>query len=479
MPLVYGNEEETGLLINHGDGEGFMEPYELAKTIERYIPKSVKYHNDFLSNGGKIYPDGSGDAVDGLTNIERTTPECSSPEELTHYIRSNEELLVHIVSNYVKEMSAQKNIEVEARIQRRVVDSYGNRKGCHDNYGLTLAGIKEVEYDRESALAPPILGHLATRSFITGAGFIKANSDVFYSQKIGGLEETKGYGYRGFMYRFDVADGERLEIRCNDINISDWAARARIGSTALALAIAQTPLKGRLPELAAHDDMYREAKLYNRCGSPTPEGSIQPSSYMRRALEYQRTIAELAITDLEAYTGPIGDDLEWAAHEQYQFCNDYEKVLNNEATIELLADRADWAAKLSKIHNERGAGHGTGGYTDVRSQYLDLTYDHISVKAQNGNLSKPKYGYGYKKRDSSQFAYTASERKVARGAVRPPEKTRAKARGDIIRNHEVSGVNWSAVTYFDKGVLKMANLENPSSSAPVGVWPIEEYDFRL
>lgn len=467
-PKVCGNEEETGLMVNHGDATGFSEPHALAAEVEKYIPAAIRHQQRFLSNGGKLYIETSRDDASGPSNLERATPECASPSELTNYIRSNEALLVHLVSKYAQKTSKESNGVTEARIHRRVVDGSGNRKGCHDNYSVSLPEITDHGPRGDLLLSHVILGHIATRSFVTGAGYIKPQKDVYFAQKVGGLKKTKGYGFTGSMYRFDTQDGDRLEVRSSDINISDWATRMRIGTTALAVAIAKTPLREALPVLAPHDEMFGKAMSNNRCGSPNPDGSIDNSWSLRQAVAYQRTLASLALEDLEHYTGELDEEVSWTAHELKRYCDDFENVISGDASLDSLADRADWAAKLSRIHEdyiERSKYEVGSSYTDVRAQYLDLKYDHISIKAKKGRLREPKYGYGYLLRNSGAFRGTVPEHRVSNGLIHPPQTTRAKARGDLIKHYKVATASWSRVDFIDKNVTFKAVLDDPNVPA--------------
>lgn len=479
IPRICGNEEETGLLIDYGDGRGFDEPYDFVGRIEDFLPSGVIYQDRFLSNGSKIYAGGTCDPVDGLTNLERATPECASAQDLTIHIRSSEELLVRSLSNYVQNISAHTGNTVRGRIQRRVVDNYGTRKGCHDNLSVRLDEI--AGQGEQLTLHESVLGHLATRSFVTGAGYVKPDNGTYFAQKIGGLEETRGYYYRGSMYRTDVEDGDRLEIRCNDTNISDWSTRMRVGSEILAVTIAKTPLRSELPIHGSHDRMYQQAKLYNSCFI-NPDGSMSGYDAIRHAINYQRQIAELGMIELEDYTGELGEDLSWTVSELLRYCSDFEKVLDGEAGIAILADRADWAAKFQEIHDdyiERSNYDKHAKLTDLRAQYLDLKYDHIGVQATDGVMRRPHYGYGYKLRNKEAFAYTAPQSDVERGVYQPPRDTRARARADIIRHYPVNVAKWSKLYFREKGTDKVAVFNDPTSSTASAIAPYVAEDFRL
>lgn len=472
-PSVYGYEEETGLLIDFSDGNGFHEPYSLVENMPDFLPEGIVHQKQFMSNGSRIYSDRAVAASNSpsVANLERATPECETPTELVAYIRSSEEMLVQLVSNYVEHESRMRNgSTVRARIQRRNVDCEGSRKGCHDNFSVKLpdVGIKKAG---RMLLHGSMLGHLVTRPFVTGAGYVDMEHGPSFSQKAGGLAETYGHNFRGSMYYHEASDGDRLEIRCGDVNISDWATMMRIGSTSLSALIAKTPLRDEFPNIAEHDWIYRQADAFNRF-KISPDGSLMSRGKLNEALSFQRHIAELACSDLVDYVGELEEDLAWTAAELLRYCDDFEKVLNGEADIATLADRADWAAKFQIIQRDytkrREISEGAS-YADLRAQSLDLFYDYIGVTARDGKLEQPEYGYGYTLRDRGKFKYTAPESQIQRGVYEPPRGTRAAPRSELIKEQKVEKISWSYVDYRSGDRLMRACLTDLTGNKPTEV----------
>lgn len=285
---------------------------------------------------------------------------------------------------------------------------------------------------------------------------------------MGGLVETYGHNFRGSMYFHEENDGDRLEVRCGDVNISDWATMIRIGSTALAVLIAQTPLRDELPKLENHNRMYDSAKKFNNL-KISPDGSLGYRDSLTEALNFQRHIARLACSDLVDYVGELDEDLTWTAFELLQYCNDFAKVLNNEADISILADRADWAAKIQIIHRDYAKRPHTtseASHADLRAQTLDYLYDYIGITASDGRSGQPKYGYGYKLRDRGAFRYTTPDILVQKGIRQPPKGTRAAPRSRLIESRSVEKVSWSYVYYKSGDRLMRAQLTDLSSNKP-------------
>lgn len=392
------------------------------------------------------------------TNIERATPECATPEQLSVYVRASEQLLIDIVGNYLATESENIPGELRARIQRRVVDSSGSRKACHDSFGVS----PESKLGKANHLPPPALAHLATRSFITGAGYVRG-SGLRYAQKIGGLRMVNGYGYFGSMYRTTKSEGTpRIEARCSDINISDWATTMRVGGMAIAIALNQTPLADTMVGLFPEEAIW-QAKDCNRVNL-NRDGSFQSSWEQQFAVDFQQGSAELAMTKLLLHCDEVPPELFKIAKEIYDFCDDYRKVLKGEATIDLLADRADWAAKFATIQRGVVKDRKFGikrKLTDVISRAADMRYDYIGMSAIDGQLMPISYGTGYKLRERGVFnGKTITAEDVSLALRRPPANTRAALRSSLIRRYNVTNCDWNSVQVVDGDIKHVISFED-------------------
>lgn len=479
-PVAFGNEEETGMLIDHG--EGFDEPYGLVQGIEYYVPENLRGHKSFLTNGAKIYAGGTGDETEGLTNLERATAECSTLDQLVARIRANEKLLIDVSSTYAKKYADTHDTPVHVRIQRRVVDGHGSRKGCHDNFSVNGKDINDPSERTSFRLHPMVLGHIVTRSFVSGAGHFTDNG-THYGQKIGGLVQTEGRRYGGTVYRITSGGAnERLEVRSNDINISDWAIRSRVGSTALALAVAGTELADGFSAHASHNQYFAMANYFNELNLHR-DGSIEASGAQHEALDFQMRLAEVALFELEHIAGPLPDDLRTAAEELYFFCRDYKQVLDQDASVRLLADRADWAAKAAYVLDRIDADQNNGvlrSTHDIQAQADDLRYDHIALRAVPG-LKSPRvtHGYGYKHRDAGNLKHSASEKDVARAYWQAPETTRAHERARILKEDKVTHCDWHTVNHIQSdGTYRYTTLPN-AAGTPVDMQKVVEFSSKI
>jgi hypothetical protein len=476
FPNAYGNEEETGMMVRLGEQSAFSDPQDFARNLDQTLPHELPYYSDgirtFLGNGGLIYPGGNETFDISETheegeqalydNIERATPECISPAELTVYIQAHEKLIVSMSQNYVDEWANSSDERATVRIQRRVVDSQGNRKGCHDNFGVD--GIQNKLQDKE--FLAPLLGFIATRPFITGAGYVELDENssrptsLQYAQKIGGLTELQAYGYLGSMYRVaHELDNERLEIRCNDINISPWAIKARVGGIALMLATLSTPLKDKVYRAFDYSNTLHIANQSN-LAAVNDEGQIQQTRQLEHALRMQEYMADIFLENLPTIVD-VPPHLEDIAIELKQYCIDFRDMLNGLLPMEMLADRSDVAAKFTTIINNR---HADGKpLLSIESARDDMMYDHIQVSGNAGVKPRVHWGVGYEFRANRLFKDTPREIDVDRALYWPPKKTRAYVRSKIIREYQLGGIGWSNAT------LKSAlGIEENILLGPVG-----------
>lgn len=453
FPIAFGNELERGIVDNT---KGYFdEPYGLAENLGQYVPTHLRATDDFLTNGARLYVGGAQEGEEFYnTNIETATAECASPLELVRHMRAADFLIQTVSENYAKSISSH-GLDVTVRRHHRVVDAQGNRKGLHDNFGLSREQLNILRAaDKE--LLPELRWHLATRSFVTGALHVRGHK-LHFAQKIGGLVSVGGYGYMGTMYRMDSTNGTpRVEVRCGDPNISDWASWVRIGSSALVLALMQTPLAQELkaPMLEDFSLIDRAKEMNSLRLDDDGELAVKKGDPLYRAIDFQDRLADLSLDKLQLYVDELPIEYFQIANELKKYCDDVRKVMSGEAPTSLLADRADWAAKLQIIQGdiERTRQAGERRFLgDIRSQAMDLRYDHISVHASHGELQRPTVGFGFKKRAKGGFRKTVSEAEVQQAYRKPPSGTRAKLRADILQHYLVTECDWQELTVLNHG----------------------------
>lgn len=434
LPHAMGNEEENGFLYTI-NGETSFEP--VPSEYVGAVPSDAAGCGNYLRNGGKVYV---------TQHPEICTPECQYPREVTQYIRANEDITVDTASNFLQAIGTdpdyEKSPDGSVRLQRRVIDGWGNRWGNHDNFGVgdNLAAL----FEERPAMRQKFFGHIVSRSFVTGAGHV-TQQKLTYSQKVDGLEFVTKYSNTGSIYRFEKTEGMRLEVRCGDTNVSDWATWMRTGSMALAITVAQLPDTESFigPD---EDNVLREASRSNVLHLQ-PDGSIQSTKALRRNIRFQQNLAEYALGTLPKYIGPLPPDYVDVATELLAFCQDMQAVTDGDAPIKSLADRADWAAKLAGIQRKTAAAKKDNKHRtvlDKSAQALDMSYDCIEIQMNEGEVGEPTYGWGYRFRDAGIFRQTIPDDEVHQAYDTGPATTRGGLRSEIFKSYHVKqATSWT------------------------------------
>lgn len=460
-----GNEEESMLLLGAPGMpyDTFHDPFHFVNSFPTYIPSAIKSHETggkhHLQNGAMFY-DGGGIDTEGHyfsgVNLERTTAETDSPNDLSAAIQANEQLYVDMLGRYVTARRRAGQERTVARAQRRVVDSYGNTRACHDNFELRTPQLA-TRLGVDKSVRAVLMAHLATRSFMTGAGYV-TDGGVYFGQKAEHVTGLDTYGYLDSAYRlavgaFDADTGPRLEIRCSDINISPWAQQLRLGSAALYITMMQTPLleqlRAGLPAVLSEErTMLTNMQRFNRV-SLDADGRLRANKDALHAADYQERVLTLAGTLLPNFV-ELTPEYEHIIDEGIQYSQDFKRVSYGEADWDLLADRSDNAAKFMKISRGLRQDRAIGlerTPTDIIAQAQDLHYDAIDIRPHpDKNEARVSYGYGYKLRDHKRFKSTLKANQVEQRYYRPPATTRAAIRGFLIRQGMLENCEWSHVT---------------------------------
>ncbi|MBP9853102.1 MAG: proteasome accessory factor [Patescibacteria group bacterium] len=459
FPITLGNEEET-MLQSGCIGEAMGDPNRFVSSFERYIPDGLRHvprgaTQKFLQNGAKIY-DGGALGSSGLSvNLERATPECVTPYQAATYIEANEVLVTKMLIAYV-ENRAKFGPPEQVRLQRRVIDSFGNSRGCHDNFGISY-DPEAPSYKEEVAKDALLNLFLATRSFMTGAGYVSDNGYRF-AQKTTTLEYINAYGYLSSAYRNadEESTGHRFEIRCNDIAISPWATQIRLGTSALFLALSETPvadaLLQRVGPATEKSKQLRNYKKYDKV-SVDDDGQLSMSKDVLRAVDVQRKILDAIYFELPKYVD-IPEEYTRITEEAMWYCDDFGKVLHGHDTWGSLADRSDVAAKFHYIARAiaRSREYGISRIpSDIFSQADDLRYDYKGIATDRDGKAHVTEGVGYRLRNKGAFRLPVKKADVEKAFFHPPQETRAADRGRMIRQGTVDEADWNKVRSSNDG----------------------------
>ncbi len=383
-----------------------------------------------LGNGARFYNDHA--------HPEYCTPECSTLTELVAQDRAGERVVVACAQRLSKARGT------TVRIYKNNTDFRGHSYGCHENYLLPRA----LPWER---LAAGAQAFLVTRQIFAGTGkfaieaedkfvsphFQIAQRSDFFSelQSVDTMQKRPLINTRDEPHA-DPRQWRRFHVIIGDANLSPFATRLKVGTTALILeAILRDPMR-TWPQLAdplaalpaiSRDSRYRwEVKLTNR----------QHSTALAVQRDYLAAVKQLC-------------DL--SAPEQAALVADWEAVLNDLETDPLLCrDRLDWVAKLALIREFQAAQ--SLADDDPWLQSLDLEYHRLDFDE----------GLYFGLEQSGVIRGVPSEAEVQQAMFEPPETTRALIRGKLIQKFSaaVLSAQWDHVTLAcGDSELKVSLLE--------------------
>ena len=383
-----------------------------------------------LGNGARFYNDHA--------HPEYCTPECSTLGELAAHDRAGERILMHCAER----LSAQRGATV--RLYKNNTDFCGHSYGCHENYLLP----RSLPWEK---LAQGIQAFLVTRQIYAGAGkFAIETEDKFVSPHFqiaqrsdffSELQSVDTMQRRPLINTRDEPhanphDWRRFHVIIGDANMSPFATRLKVGTTALVLeALVRDPARA-WPVLA--DPLHA-----------LPAISRDPDFRWELKLEGCRYSTALAVQ--REYLAAVKRLCDLSAPEKSVLVTDWETALNDlETDFMCCRNRLDWVAKLALIREFQAAQHLADD--DPWLQALDLEYHRL-------DLAEGLY-YGLEK--SGAMLGVPDEAAVQRAVFEPPLTTRAYVRGQCIQKFAdaVESAQWDHLTLADEhGLVKISLMD--------------------
>jgi proteasome accessory factor A len=377
-----------------------------------------------LPNGARFYNDHA--------HPEYCTPECSTLNEITAHDRAGEEILMQCA----RKLSEERGETV--RLYKNNTDFCGHSYGCHENYLIP----RSVPWEK---LASAIQAFLVTRQIYCGAGkfgFEKEDRFVGHGFQIAQrsdffteLQSVDTMQRRPIVNTRDEPHANpevfrRFHVIIGDANMSPYATRLKVGTTALVLeAIARDPKRvypllddplAQLPAIS-HDPKFKwELKL--RSG--------------------KRATASTAIEVQRAYLKAVQEICYLESAEKQQLVTDWEETLYDLQTdYWKCADRLDWVAKLKLVRQFQQANNIPDDDPWLLS--LDLEYHRLDHNE----------GLFYGLQQAGHFRWSVPEEKVQQAITQPPRTTRALVRGRCVQKFApaILSAQWDHVTLQGEG----------------------------
>jgi proteasome accessory factor A len=383
-----------------------------------------------LGNGARFYNDHA--------HPEYCTPECSTLDEIIAQDRAGERILMACA----RQLTQLRGHAV--RLYKNNTDFRGHSYGCHENYLLP----RSLPWGQ---LAQGVQAFLVTRQIYAGAGkfaieeedrFLSPNFQIsqrsdFFSE----LQSVDTMQRRPIVNTRDEPHANprlyrRFHVIIGDANMSPFATRMKIGTTALVLeALSRDPLRPwpKLAEpLLALRSISRDPKF--RWLVPLLNGKHVTAVDLQRAY----LAAVKAICDL---SDPA----------KSQLVKDWESLLNDlETDPARCANRVDWVAKRELFRQFQASQNIAPG--DPWLQSLDLEYHRLDLAE----------GLYYALEQGGTMLGVPDEAAVRRAVREPPSTTRALVRGKCVQKFPaaVESAQWDHITLQAGGEsLKISLLD--------------------
>jgi proteasome accessory factor A len=402
---IFGLENEYGVTCTFR-GQRRLSPDEVARYLFRRVVHWGRSSNVFLENGARLY-------LDVGSHPEYATPECDGVLDVVSHDKAGERILEALLSAAQVRLH-EEGISGEVYLFKNNTDSAGNSYGCHENYLVARQG----EFAR---MADVLIPFFVTRQIFCGAGKVlhgPRGAQFCLSQRAEHIWEGVSSATtrsRPIINTRDEphADAERfrrLHVIVGDSNMSEWTNLLKVGVTDLVLRMVEentvmrdltleNPIRA-IREISHDIACRKKVRLAN--GRELSAIEIQTEYYDRTAKFMERRGG-----------GVLAEKLleEWRTALEALAAGEPERLMR----------KVDWVAKHVLIEGYR-AKHGLP-LGSPRIALMDLAYHDV-------NRDRGLY---YLLERKARMHRAVDEKDVQRAMREPPQTTRARLRGEFIR----------------------------------------------
>ena len=405
MRRIIGVETEYGITCVLR-GQRRLSPDEVARYLFRKVVSWGRSSNVFLENGSRLY-------LDVGSHPEYATGECDNAREAVIHDRAGERILEELVDS-AEQRLRDEGIRGTIYLLKNNLDSAGNSYGCHENYSTERA-LEPDSYE------PTLIPFLATRQIYAGAGHVlqTARGPIFSiaqrSEHIWDSSSSATTRSRPIINTRDEPHADpdrfrRLHVIVGDSNMNEVATYLKLGTTSLVLRMIEDPafslrdLTLENPIRAVRDISHditctRKIRLAN--GREVSALDIQ-RDFLDRATKFVKTNA--------------------MSNEELEILSLWERTLDRLERDPLSLDKTcDWVTKFRLVEGLRSK-DGLD-LDDPRVMSLDLQYHDISTRR----------GVFYKLESRGVVDRISRPEEVTSAMTTPPQTTRARLRGEFIR----------------------------------------------
>jgi proteasome accessory factor A len=403
---IYGLENEFGIAFT-SQGRRTLPSEKVVRYLFEKLITTEGFLNVFLENGARFY-------LDTGCHPEYATPECADPRDVVIYDKAGERILENLLT-YAQAKVREEGFHGDLAIFKNNTDFVGNSYGCHENY---LAERTSDFYYMAEQLIP----FLVTRQIFTGAGkvFRTRRGTVFHisqraqhiRQKISGTTTNE----RSIINTRDEPHAvkekyRRLHIIVGDSNMSEFTTYLKVGTTALVLEMIEDDFLSQNLTLRNPVRAIKDISRDLTCREPVPLNNGRKLT----ALEMQKEYLELAHRYYSTRpVSPMAADI----------LQKWEFVLTKlEEEPMQLHRHIDWIAKMHLLQTYGERSKQAAETSSDRLLMLDLQYHDI----------RRQKGLYYLLERKGLVERIATDAEIDKATVDPPQNTRAKMRGELIK----------------------------------------------
>ncbi|HEY1330804.1 MAG TPA: Pup--protein ligase [Actinomycetota bacterium] len=402
---IFGLENEYGVTCTFR-GQRRLSPDEVARYLFRRVVHWGRSSNVFLENGARLY-------LDVGSHPEYATPECDRVEDLISHDKAGERILEALLAAAEVRLH-EEGISGDVYLFKNNTDSAGNSYGCHENYLVARQG----EFARMADLLIPFF---VTRQVFCGAGKVlhgPRGAHYCLSQRAEHIWEGVSSATtrsRPIINTRDEphADAERfrrLHVIVGDSNMSEFTSLLKIGTTDIVVRMVEENTVMRDLTLENPIRAIREISHDITCRKKVRLATGRELTAIEIQREYfERASRFMERRGAEGVTAMVLD--EWGAALD---------ALGSGRPDELRT-KVDWVAKHELIERYR-AKHGLP-LSHPKVALMDLAYHEVNRER----------GLYYLLERRGLMDRVSNDRDIQRAMREPPQTTRAKLRGDFIR----------------------------------------------
>jgi proteasome accessory factor A len=402
---IYGLENEYGVTCTFR-GQRRLSPDEVARYLFRRVVHWGRSSNVFLENGARLY-------LDVGSHPEYATPECDAIEELVAHDKAGERILEGLLAAAELRLH-EEGINGQVYLFKNNTDSAGNSYGCHENYLVARQG----EFAR---MADVLIPFFVTRQIWCGAGKVlhgPRGAQFCISQRAEHIWEGVSSATtrsRPIINTRDEphADAERfrrLHVIVGDSNMSEWTTFMKTGVTDLVLRMIEANTVMRDLSLENPIRAIREISHDTTCTRKVKLSNGRELSALEMQTEYFEKVSRF----VERRGGDVVTK---------RLVKEWGETLDALASgdSERLARKVEWTTKRLMIERYMSK-HGLA-LASPKVALLDLAYHDV-------NRTRGLY---YLLEKAGKVDRMVNETQISKAMREPPQTTRAKLRGDFIR----------------------------------------------